>query len=166
MKKVFMLFFLVLSSISINHEYTYVDKEINIFKKIEQKKEIKEVKEEKKSKVLKTYSGYITAYGPDCKGCSGITASGVNVKNTIYFHDKTYGKVRIVAADRSLSFGTIVQIKGLKNNSKPVIAIVLDRGSAISFKKTVYFDLLYKSEKESMSFGKQKATFEILRNGY
>ena len=46
------------------------------------------------------------------------------------------------------------------------MAIVLDRGSAIGFKKSVYFDLLYKNEKETNSFGKQKATFKLLRKGY
>ena len=75
--------FLILSNIHFN-SFTYVDKEINIFKKIEVKEEKKEVKKEKTEKVLATYKGYITAYGPDCKGCSGTTASGYKVSKTIY----------------------------------------------------------------------------------
>ena len=157
--------FLILSNMHFN-SFTYVDKEINIFKKIEVKEEKKEVKKEKTEKVLATYKGYITAYGPDCKGCSGTTASGYKVSKTIYYNDAKYGKVRILAADKKLSFGTIVRIKNLNNFQKPIIAIVLDRGGAIGFKKSVYFDLLYKSEKETSSFGKRKATFEILRRGY
>ena len=161
MKRLLIILFLLLG-INYNTKYTYVDKEINIFKEL--KKEVKQ--EEKKDKVIKTYYGNITAYGPDCKGCSGITASGYNVKNTIYYHDKKYGKVRIVAADKSIPFGTIVRIKNLTGFSSPVIAIVLDRGSAIGFNRRAYFDLLYKSERDSLSFGIQKTTFEILRNGY
>ncbi len=152
-----------------NKEYTYVDKEINIFKEviIKEEKKVKPKENTIVEKVIKTYNGYITGYGPDCKGCSGITASGYNVKNgNIYYNDRTYGKVRIVAADRKLSFGTIVRIKNLNITKKPIIAIVLDRGSAIGFNKKVYFDLLYNSEKETISFGKRKATFEILRNGF
>ena len=181
----------LLTSISFNQNYTYVDKEIDVFNEIKEVKKEK-VKEEKKEtkKVVKqqvkksanvketkkvdtskvssksTYKGNITAYGPDCKGCSGITASGYKVKNTIYYNDKTYGKVRIVAADKSLPFGTIVRISDLSIFNEPIIAIVLDRGSAIGFNKSVYFDLLYQSEKASNSFGKRKATFEILRRGY
>ena len=102
---------------------------------------------------------------PDCKGCSGITASGYNVRNgNIYYNDKEYGKLRIVAMDKSIPFGSIVRIK--KIFKEPVLAIVLDRGSAIGLNKKVYIDLLYKSEKETLTFGKREATFEILRYGF
>ena len=37
---------------------------------------------------------------------------------------------------------------------------------SIGFNKKVYFDLLYKSEKETLSFGKHNATFEVLRLGF
>lgn len=153
MKKLIYLV-LLLSTISLNNTYTYVDKEINIFKEV--------VTEP----VLATYNGIITAYGPDCKGCSGITASGYNVRNNIYYNDKEYGKVRILAADRSLPFGTIVRIKNLNVFDEVVTAIVLDRGGAIGFNKKSNFDLLYHSEKETNFFGSRRATFEILRKGY
>ena len=158
-RKIIVLILSLFTSTSFNQNFTYVDKEINIFKKIE-------IKKEKSIPVLQTYKGNITAYGPDCVGCIGITASGYKVKKTIYYYDKEYGKIRIVAADKSLPFGTIVRISDLKNTNEPIIAIVLDRGSAIGFNKSVYFDLLYKSEKETYSFGKRKAVFEILRRGY
>ena len=148
---------LILSAVSLGRTFTYVDKEINIFK---------EVEKEKTETVLATYTGNITAYGPDCTGCSGTTASGYNVRNNIYYNDKDYGKVRIVAADKSLPFGTIIRINNLDISTDPVLAIVLDRGGAIGFNKRVYFDLLYKSEKATSSFGVKKATFEILRRGY
>ena len=141
--------------------FIFVGNEINIFKKIEQ------LKKEESIPVLATYYGPITAYGPDCVGCTtGYTASGYYVRNNIYYNDKEYGKIRIVAADKTLPFGTIVRIKNLDLYDDDIIAIVLDRGSAIGFKRKVYFDLLYKSEKDTLNFGKRYATFEILRNGY
>ena len=151
--KLFKIMFIV-STVSLLQRYTYVSKEINIFKKVE----IKE-------KVLATYTGNITAYGPDCKGCSGITASGYNVRNgNIYYNDKEYGKIRIVAMDKKIPFGTIIRIKEI--SKEPIVAIVLDRGSAIGFSKKVYIDLLYKSEMGTLTFGKKKATFDILRYGF
>ena len=174
--KIIIIVLVFITSNSIIPKNTYVSSEINVFKeKEEPKKETtkkaqvnkKEVKKANiKNKVLATYTGNITAYGPDCKGCIGITASGYNVKNTIYYNDKEYGKIRIVAADKSLPFGTIVKISNLSNYKSPIIAIVLDRGSAIGFNKKAYFDLLCNSERESNSFGRRKATFEILRKGY
>ena len=144
--------------------FTFVDKEINIFKEIPKEVMVASYVEP----VLATYHGPITAYGPDCVGCkTGHTASGYNVLNgNIYYNDKEYGKIRIVAADKSLPFGTIIRIKDLDVFSDPILAIVLDRGSAIGFKKKVYFDLLYESEKKTEFFGKRYATFEVLRRGY
>ena len=158
MVKLITLIVLLLTTSKTKFNFTYVDKEINIFKEVEIKTE----------KVIATYKGNITAYGPDCVGCkTGRTASGYNVLNgNIYYYDKTYGKVRIVAADKSLPFGTIVRIKDLDISTDPILAIVLDRGGAIGFNKRVYFDLLYKSERDTISFGVKKATFEVLRRGY
>jgi len=162
MSKIILVLLFLFNTLNMKEEkinFTYVSDEIKIFKEIERK-------EEKIERVLKTYNGPITAYGPDCTGCSGITASGYNVKNNIYYNDKEYGKVRIVAADKSLPFGTIIRIKGLDIFESDVIAIVLDRGSAIGFNRKVYFDLLYNNEKSTSSFGKRYATFEVLRRGY
>ena len=167
--KLFILLGYLLVSIAFeNDNFTYVNKEINIFGNIPKIASVinKEKKQEKIETVLATYHGPITAYGPDCVGCSGITASGQNVRNNIYYNDKKYGKVRIVAADKSLPFGTVIKISDLDVFSEPVLAIVLDRGSAIGFNRRVYFDLLYPSEKETDFFGKRNATFEVLRKGY
>ncbi len=164
MIKILLLFLVMTSVNSINSKFTYVNKEINIFKEIP----TNIINEEKTTPVLATYHGPITAYGPDCTGCkTGKTASGYNVLNgNIYYNDKEYGKIRIVAADKELPFGTIVRISDLDVFNEPIIAIVLDRGSAIGFKKRVYFDLLYENEKKTLFFGKRNATFEILRKGF
>lgn len=117
--------------------------------------------------VVKTYYGPMTAYGPDCVGCIGITTSGYDVMDgKIFYHDEEFGNIRILAGDRSLPFGTIIKIIGLKDYPDGLLAIVLDRGSAIGFNKRSYFDLLYKSEQETLTFGCQYATFEVLRMGY
>ena len=148
---------IILLNLSIKEEnnYIYVDDEIKI---------IEEVPSIKEEKVISSFEGYITAYGPDCTGCSGITSSGKDVRNSIYYDDIEYGTIRIVAADKSLSFGSIIRINNIEE--EPVIAIVLDRGSAIGFNKNVYFDLLYPSEKETFNFGKKYATFDVLREGF
>ena len=140
-----------------NTQLTFVSQEISVFKEIEP------IKVEE---VIKTYYGPMTGYGPDCRGCIGITASGYNVLKNIYYDDKEYGQVRIVAADKTLPFGTIIRIKDLNVFKDDFYAIVLDRGSAIGFNKNSYFDLLYPSEKDTFFFGKHYATFEVLRIGF
>lgn len=152
-------------------DLTYVNQEIDIFDEvvIETPKGpyTGEIEASSEVEVIKSYYGPMTAYGPDCVGCIGITSSGYNVLNgNIYYHDDTYGNIRIVAADKSLPFGTIIRISGLDVFETDVLAIVLDRGSAIGFGKKTYFDLLYNSEKETEFFGKRYATFDILRLGY
>ena len=157
--------FILTSLLNKDSTFTYVGKEINIFNQIPKVETT--FKEEKTINVLATYHGPMTAYGPDCTGCTtGYTASGYYVRNTIYYNDKEYGKIRIVAADKTLPFGTIIRISDLDIFDEPVIAIVLDRGSAIGFKKKSYFDLLYPSERETSFFGRRNATFEVLRRGY
>ncbi len=115
---------------------------------------------EKEAEVL---YGKMTAYGPDCYGCSGYLAyQGIYVGNgNIYYEDSQYGKVRIVAADKSIAFGSIIEI------NDDILAIVLDRGGAIGFGRFALFDLLFSSEAEANQFGMvPTAKFEILRNGF
>ena len=146
---------------------SYVGDEIKVFQKVDCIKKEEEKKDVKAEKVIATYRGPMTAYGPDCYGCMGITASGYNVLNgNIYYKDKEYGKIRIVAADKSIPFGTIIRISDLNVFEDDILAIVLDRGSAIGFNRKSYFDLLYKSEKDTSFFGRRYAKFEILRKGY
>lgn len=155
-------------------------------------KEQQTVKEEKKSNVseldtvLKTYTGILTGYGPDCVGCGNHktkkvkTASGYHIANIvgkeiepafrITYNDKEYGKVRIVAADSDIPFYSIVRIT-VPKWEEPIIAIVLDRGSTVGFDDCrsskgclTNFDLLYATEKKAL--GKTKnVKFELLRRG-
>ena len=155
---IFFLFIINLNSKKITYYYVLEPRCIYNIEKINK------IKEEKK--VLDKFIGTITGYGPDCYGCIGITSSGYDVRNTIYYNDKTYNNVRVLAADKSLPFGTIIKVSNLKDYND-FIGIVLDRGSAISFDGFSQIDLFFESEDYSYNFGrKENFIFEILRLGY
>ena len=80
---------------------------------------------------LYTFTGELTGYAGDCPLCSGYLACPprTNVlEKGIYFDDKTYGNIRIVASSKNYPCGTILQFNVNKLSSEPIIAIVLDRG--------------------------------------
>jgi 3D (Asp-Asp-Asp) domain-containing protein len=117
--------------------------------------------------VLDSFTGYMTGYGPDCKGCTGLVYCKPypDVRNgNIYYDDKDYGTIRIVAADKAFPCGTIVRITVSKLYKDPLIAIVLDRGGLIKGKK---FDLLFKDEEATKPVGFQRnVKYEVLRYGW
>lgn len=118
-----------------------------------------------KQDILSSFTGNISAYTPYCEGCSGITASSYNVLNTMYYNDSVYGNLRIIAADSSIPFGTIIKISG--DGFDPIISIVLDRGGAIGNNKRVQADLLFSEYNDAINFGiKSNVLFEVLRYGY
>lgn len=127
-----------------------------------------EKKEETKNDVIETITGKMSGYGPNCSGCSGYLSSGKYVGDgNIYYNDKTYGQVRIVAGDYKYKFGSIVRIKNSNVSSTPIIAIILDRGGSIGINKKYTFDLLFESEEKAIKYDTSyNVTFEILRNGY
>ena len=115
--------------------------------------------------VLERQVGPMSAYGPDCAGCSGHLANGFDARQSITYQDGTYGTVRIVAGDRKYPFGTIVRISGTRLGT--FNAVVMDRGGAIGIGRRFMFDLLCHTEAEASSVGSfQNVTFEILRYGY
>ncbi len=113
------------------------------------------------------FTGTLTGYGPDCVGCSGIVACSPNPdvrNNNIYYNDKEYGKIRILAADRSIPCGSIIKISNFKFIGDDFYGIVLDRGSSIV---GLTMDLLYPSEDDTVIIGRQyKINFKIERWGY
>ena len=121
-------------------------------------------------KVLETLKGSLAGYGPDCYGCTSFrTASGRYIGDgKIYYDDKDFGKIRIVAGDKSYPFGTIVRISNTNyGDNSPIYAIVLDRGGGVGKGKKFLFDLLFETEKAAAKAGSRKnVTFEILRLGY
>lgn len=115
--------------------------------------------------VLEKQVGTMSAYGPDCAGCSGHLATGFDARSSITYQDPKYGAVRIVAGDRKYPFGTIVRISGTSMGT--FNAIVMDRGGAIGIGKRFMFDLLCHTEAEASGVGTHyNVTFEILRYGY
>ena len=114
------------------------------------------------------FTGTLTGYGPDCEGCIGVVycKPHPNVQNgNIYYNDKEYGKIRIVAADYSIPCGSIVKISNFKfMEYEDFYGIVLDRGSAIV---GLTMDLLYPSEDDTIIIGRQRnIKFTIERWGY
>lgn len=134
---------------------------------VEQQKEQKQVNIPKKTKIennsVKTQNKgtyKLTHYGADCKLCSGITASGYDVRNTIYYNDTEYGNIRIVAMSKSMPLYSVIKIKNYKLGGD-IIAIVIDRGVGNGV-----IDLLSNSENEAKQLGIQKGVeIEILRSG-
>ncbi len=113
------------------------------------------------------FEGTLTGYGPDCVGCSGKVgcAPYQNVKNgNIYYEDKSYGKIRILAADPSIPCGSIIKVSNFKHVDGDIYGIVLDRGSAIH---GLTMDLLYESEAATKSLGRSyNINFKIERWGF
>lgn len=115
--------------------------------------------------VLESFIGKMSAYGPDCNGCSGKVGGGQVVTNgNIYYNDSNYGTVRIIAADKKYPYGSIIRIK---SNRGEFLAIVMDRGGDIGFGRRFDVDLLCDSEASASSYGTTyNVTFEVLRYGY
>ncbi|MBR4261938.1 MAG: 3D domain-containing protein [Bacilli bacterium] len=110
-----------------------------------------------------TFNGKMTGYGPDCKGCGGgVSCIRYNVRNgNIYYNDKDYGKIRILAADKKIPCGTVIRVSNLRKY-KDFYAIVLDRGGAI---KGNLMDLLFVSE-SSVDIGRENVKYTVVRWGW
>lgn len=90
-----------------------------------------------------------TAYTSKCNGCTGITKTGYNVKNTIY----TPNGHRIIAVDPNvIPLGSLVRI-----GSETYRA--LDIGGAIRGKR---IDILFASRENAYKFGRRVVNVEIL----
>lgn len=97
-----------------------------------------------------------THYTYRCEGCSGITATGIDVTRTIYENG-----LRIIAVDpRVIPLGSIVRVK--YTDGTTFKAIAGDVGGAI---KNHRIDVLVASESEAYRLGKQSVAVTILKNG-
>jgi len=179
------LFFLALIIITGNTKTQIVTSNINSVKSIQSKRIVNEydadifkpkIKLVTNTKDIKKYgsnhqiefNGTLTGYGPDCKGCLGMVYCKPNpnvLNGKIYYNDKTYGKLRILAADYSIPCGSIVKIENFKFiEGDSFYGIVLDRGSAIV---GLTMDLLYPSEADTVIIGRQRNIhFTIERWGW
>lgn len=130
--------------------------------------------------VIDIFTGTMTAYGPDCVGCIGITASGYKVAEkidgvmqsiTTTYYDDEFGELRIfAAATNKFPFGTVMRVSGDRIDGF-ITGIVLDRGGAMNnayAEGEILVDLLFETEKSNAvyEFGRQKnLKFEVLRYG-
>ena len=97
---------------------------------------------------------FYTAYCPT--GCTGITATGIDVSNTIYHEGR-----RIIAADPNvIPLRSIVKVT--LSDGQSFEAIIADTGGAIKGRK---IDVLVASRDEAKRYGRQTAEIEIIKRG-
>lgn len=106
--------------------------------------------------VTETYEA--TAYIAMCDtGCSGITATGVDVRNSIYTSDS----LRIIATDPAVvPLFSIVKVTLADGTSFKAQA--LDTGGAINGNR---IDILVASRSEAIALGRQTVEIEMIRRG-
>lgn len=98
-----------------------------------------------------------TFYTPRCAGCIGITATGLDVRNTIY----TPEGHRVIAVDPSIiPLGSTVQVT--LENGDSFTARAEDTGGAIKGRK---IDVLVATKSEAYELGRQTASVEIIDEG-
>lgn len=113
-----------------------------------------------------SFVGSLTGYAGDCPLCSGVVACKprINVlEKGIFFDDKEYGTIRMVASSKRYPCGTILRFNAKNVSSEPIIAVVMDRGVGGN-----NIDLLMNTEDEARKkVGRIKnLEFEILRLGW
>ncbi len=87
-----------------------------------------------------------TAYTPNCNGCSGVSASGINLNSN--------SNLKVIAVDPSvIPLGTKVWVEGYGN------AIAGDTGGAIKGKK---IDVLVQTKQQANNWGRKKVRIKIL----
>ena len=107
----------------------------------------------------------MTGYGADCVGCGGKTSTGFDLTQSIYYEDSEFGTVRILAADPSFPFYSIIRVSNVPTMDD-FIGIVLDRGGNVGFGRGTLFDLAYESESSPNILPlTRNVTFELLRSG-
>ncbi|WGD77750.2 3D domain-containing protein [Bacillus subtilis] len=95
-----------------------------------------------------------SAYTADCpEGCSGITATGLDVTGTIYYAGK-----RIIAVDPSvIALGSTVEIK--QADGTTFEAVAQDTGGYI---KGAKIDVLVANEADAVQFGRQSVQVRVI----
>jgi 3D (Asp-Asp-Asp) domain-containing protein len=127
------------------------DKSINNVKHTQQIQRVRHVQKQRSQN--NGINVEMTAYVAMCtEGCTGITATGVNIKNITSYHGH-----RIIATDPNvIPLNSVVRVE---INGKSFTAISLDTGGAINGR---IVDFLVGSTSEANSFGRQKATITII----
>lgn len=97
-----------------------------------------------------------TAYTAFCsEGCTGRTATGINVSNSIY-----YNGYRVIAVDTSvIPLNSLVKVE---TATQSFTAMAIDTGGGIHGNR---IDVLVGSTSEAFKFGKQQVKLTVLREG-
>lgn len=97
-----------------------------------------------------------TAYTAKCSGCSGITKTGVDIRETIYFQGN-----RVIAVDpRIIPLGSVVQVE--LGDGTVFKATAQDTGSAIKGK---IIDIAHDTKAGALNFGRQSVEIRIIEKG-
>ncbi len=101
----------------------------------------------KKPQVMKVITVTATAYTANCRGCSGITAIGTNLKKN--------PNQKVISVDPKLiKLGTKVYVEGYG------YAIAADKGSAIKGNK---IDVFIPTQKAALKWGRKTVKVKILK---
>jgi 3D (Asp-Asp-Asp) domain-containing protein len=96
-----------------------------------------------------------TAYVADCDGCSGITKTGYDVRNTVY----TPEGLRVIAVDPAvIPLGSTVEIR--LADGRTFKAKAIDVGGAIN---NYEIDILVDSYDKAIQFGRQEVGLRVLK---
>ena len=97
-----------------------------------------------------------SAYTAYCsEGCTGKTATGVDVSNTIY-----YNGYRIIAVDTNvIPLNSLVKVE---TDNESFTAMAIDKGGYINGNR---IDILVSSTSDAYKFGRKTAKVTILREG-
>lgn len=97
--------------------------------------------------VVKTLTVSASAYTADCKGCTGITKTGINLKKN--------PDLKVIAVDpKVIKLGTKVWVEGYG------VAVAGDIGGAIKGNK---IDVFMKSRDVAFEWGRKNVTIKILK---
>lgn len=102
----------------------------------------------------RTINATATYYTANCVGCTGITAAGYDVSNTIYANG-----YRVIATDPSvIPLGSVVQVD---TPYESFTAVSADTGSAVNGST---IDILVGSESEAISKGRHGVTLTVIND--
>lgn len=118
---------------------------IKVKQTLKLKKSATKAKAKKASKKYKTLTVNASAYTANCKGCSGVTATGLNLKKN--------PKVKAISVDpKVIPLGTKVHVEGYGE------AIAADTGGAIKGNK---IDVFYSSKTKALNWGRKTVKVKV-----
>lgn len=113
-----------------------------------QAQQVSTVKSSKKEEASDWVSFEASAYTAKCKGCTGITSTGKNIRNQSVDH-------KVIAVDPNvIPLGSLVEVQGYGTFT------ALDTGGAIKGHKV---DILHQTYKSATNFGRRTVKIRIIK---